>query len=79
MIKSKINLNRKATERLTKPWRIAFALTLAALIITNAIWGFVHWKQLQYAYMTPTEVVQEQMFDENEQNQHYSSGVTDGN
>ena len=48
-----------ATDKLTRPWRVAFALTLAALVLTNAIWGFVHWKQLKYAYMTPEEWTQD--------------------
>lgn len=67
-----------ATEKLTKPWKTFVALLLAALVATNAIWGFVHWKQLQYAYMTPTDVQQEQQFDDHTQNQHYSSGVNNG-
>lgn len=67
-----------ATDRLTRPWRIAFALTLVALVLTNAIWGFVHWKQLKYAYMTPEEWTQEQLYDEQAQNQSHTSGVTDG-
>ena len=67
-----------ATHQLAKPWIIFCGFLLAALVLTNAIWGFVHWKQLQYAYMTPEEYSQEQMFDEHTQNQHYSSGVTNG-
>lgn len=67
-----------ASEKITKPWRTFCGFLLIALVLTNAIWGFVHWKQLQYAYMTPTEVSQEQMFDEHTQSQNYSSGVTVG-
>lgn len=67
-----------ATEKLTKPWRIAVVVVLIALILTNAFWAFVHWKQLQYAYMTPTEWSQEQQFEEQTQNQHYSDGATNG-
>lgn len=67
-----------ATDKLTRPWRVAFALTLAALVLTNAIWGFVHWKQLKYAYMTPEEWTQEQSYDEQIQNQSHTSGAADG-
>lgn len=67
-----------ATHKLTKPWIILAGVLLAALVITNAIWGFVHWKQLQYAYMTPTETTQEQQFDQHMQTQKYSNGVTEG-
>lgn len=68
----------KATHQLSKPWIIFCGFLLAALVATNAIWGFVHWKQLQYAYMTPEEYSQEQLFDEHSQSQQYSSGVTYG-
>lgn len=68
----------EATEKVTKPWKVFAGYLLAALVLTNLIWGFVHFKQIQYAYMTPTEVVQEQQFDEHTQSQNYSSGVTDG-
>lgn len=68
----------QATERLTRPWKTLAAFLLAALVLTNAIWGFVHWKQLQYAYMTPTEITQNQEFDQHTQNQSYSEGVTNG-
>lgn len=68
-----------ASNKISKPWIIFCALLLAALILTNAIWGFVHWKQLQYAYMTPEEFTQEQKFDEHQQTQQHSSGVTSGN
>lgn len=68
----------EATERLTKPWKTFVGLLLAALVLTNAIWGFVHWKQLQYAYMTPTEITQNQEFDQHTQNQSYSEGATSG-
>lgn len=67
-----------ATHKLTKPWIILAGVLLAALVITNAIWGFVHWKQLQYAYMTPVESTQEQQFDQHTQAQKYTSGVTNG-
>lgn len=68
----------ESTRKLTKPWIILCGLLLAALVLTNAIWGFVLFKQIQYAYMTPTEVSQEQQFDEHTQSQNYIDGVTDG-
>lgn len=67
-----------ATQKLTKPWMIFCGFLLAALVITNGIWGYVHWRQIQYAYMTPEEFTQEQLFDEQSQNQSHTSGVTDG-
>ena len=67
-----------ATMKINKPWIILCALLLAALVLTNAIWGFVHWKQLQYAYMTPEEFSQTQNFDEHQQEQRYSQGAAQG-
>lgn len=67
-----------ATQKLTKPWMVFCGFLLAALVLTNAIWGFVLWKQLKYAYMTPEEFTQEQLFDEQSQSQSHTSGVTNG-
>lgn len=69
----------EASEKITKPWRHFCAWLLAALVATNLIWGFVHWKQLQYAYMTPEEFEQTQQFDAQTQEQHYSQGAAQGN
>lgn len=68
----------KASKSLCKPWIILCGLLLAALVITNAIWGFVHWKQLQYAYMTPIEVEQGQQFEQKTQSQAYRDGSASG-
>lgn len=68
-----------AAEKLNKPWKTFCAWLLVALVLTNLIWGFVHWKQLQYAYMTPEEFTQTQEFDEQSQEQHYSQGAAQGN
>lgn len=68
-----------ANEKLTKPWRILAGLLLLALVVTNLIWGYVHYKQIEFAYMTPVEFGQEQLFDEHAQSQNFSSGgATDG-
>lgn len=67
-----------ASEKITRPWRILCAWLLAALVATNLIWGFVHWKQLQYAYMTPEEFTQTQQFEEQTQEQSYSQGTVQG-
>lgn len=67
-----------ASEKITKPWRILCVWLLAALVITNLIWGFVHWKQLQYAYMTPEEFTQTQHFEDKTQEQKYSQGAAQG-
>lgn len=64
-----------ATEKLTRPWRILAAWLLAALVLTNAIWGLVHWSHIKYAYMTPEEFVQEQDFTNQSQSQHYGQGA----
>ncbi|MEY8388212.1 hypothetical protein AALC17_13115 [Oscillospiraceae bacterium 38-13] len=68
-----------ATEALVKPWKEFVKWLIFALVATNLIWGFVLWRQIRYAYMEPVEITQEQLFDEHTQNQHYSSGATDGN
>ena len=68
----------EANEKLTKPWRKFCAWLIVALIATNMIWGFVHWKQLQYAYQTPTEMTQSQDFEAQLQSQHQSEGATNG-
>lgn len=65
----------EASEKITRPWRVLCAWMLAALVVTNLIWGFVHWKQLQYAYMTPEEFTQTQQFEEQTQEQSYSQGA----
>ena len=67
-----------ATERLTKPWKTFCGLILAALVLTNLIWGFVLWRQLKYAYMTPEEFSQSQQFEDKTQEQHYSQGGHEG-
>lgn len=67
-----------AVEKLTKPWKTFCAWLLAALVATNIIWGFVHWRQLKYAYMTPEEFSQTQEFNEQRQEQHQSQGATQG-
>lgn len=67
-----------ASEKLSKPWRVLCGWLLAALVFTNLIWGFVHWKQLQYAYQTPIEFEQGQQFDQKTQSQSYSEGATSG-
>lgn len=67
-----------ASRKLNKPWIIFCGLLLAALILSNALWAFVHWKQLQYAYMTPEEFSQTQDFDGHTQEQHSSQGAAQG-
>lgn len=69
----------EASEKITHPWRVICGWLLAALVATNAIWGFVHWKQIQYAYLTPEEFSQTQRFDEKTQEQSYSQGDAQGN
>lgn len=69
----------EATDNLSRPWRKLAAWLLAALVATNLIWGFVHWRQLKYAYMSPVEVEQGQQFDQHTQNQSYKEGATSGN
>lgn len=65
-----------ATEKLTKPWRIALA-------VTNVLWAFVVLTFLVLAYLVPETTYQSQDFDSHSQQQ--ASGysmpydVTDGN
>lgn len=68
----------EASEKLTRPWKILAGWLLVALVLTNVVWGFVHWKQLQYAYMTPEEFSQTQDFDGRTQEQHSSQGAAQG-
>lgn len=61
----------EATEKLTKPWRIA-------MLVTNLLWAIVFLAFILMAYMTPMEITQGQNIDDQTQNQHYSEGVTSG-
>lgn len=62
----------EATEKLTKPWRLA-------LLVTNVLWAFIVGMLVWFAYMTPIDVDQSQDFTEQVQTQTYTAGVTDGN
>lgn len=55
-----------ATERLTKPWRIA-------LIVTNVLWAVVVCMFIWFAYMAPDTAYQAQEFEGHQQVQ--SSGT----
>ena len=68
----------EASRKMNKPWIIFCGLLLAALILSNALWAYVHAKQLEYAYMTPTEYSQSQDFDGHTQEQQYSQGTAQG-
>lgn len=68
----------EASRKMTKPWIVFCGLLLAALVISNALWAFVHWKQLQYAYMTPEEIVQTQDLEGQTQEQRHSQGAAQG-
>lgn len=61
----------EATERLTKPWRMA-------LIITNFLWAVVVVLLVSYAYLIPSEMTQEQDFPSQHQTQTYIDGATSG-
>lgn len=68
-----------ASRKMSRPWIIFCGLLLAALILSNALWAFVHWKQLQYAYMTPETFSQSQDYDNQTQEQTHGQGATSGN
>lgn len=61
----------EATERLTKPWRLA-------LIITNFLWAVVVVLLVSYAYLIPSEMTQEQDLPSQHQTQTYIDGATSG-
>lgn len=61
----------EATERLTKPWRLA-------LIITNVLWAVVVVLLVSYAYLIPSEMTQEQDLPSQHQMQTYIDGATSG-
>lgn len=63
-----------ATERLSSPWRKAFSWTLIAAVVTNLFWAVIVWFLIHYAYMTPTDVYQEQDLTGQIQTQSYSQG-----
>lgn len=63
-----------ATEKLTAPWRRAFEWTLIATILTNLFWAVIVWFLVHYAYMTPTDVYQNQYIDDQVQTQSYNQG-----
>ena len=52
----------QATEKLTKPWRLA-------LIITNALWAIVFLAFILLAYLTPDTTYQVQNFEQQTQMQ----------
>lgn len=56
-----------ATEKLTKPWRIA-------LLVTNLMWAIVFGAFILLAYLTPETVYQTQDFQK--QNQQQASGYS---
>ena len=60
-----------ATERLTKPWRLA-------LIVTNALWAICFLAFILLAYLMPVEMEQGQQLPDGTQTQSYSEGVTGG-
>lgn len=60
-----------ATEKLTKPWRIA-------LIVTNILWAVVVILLVCFAYLIPADMQQEQDFTGQTQTQYYGEGVTHG-
>lgn len=64
----------EASRKITRPWIIFCCFLLAALVATNALWAYVHYKQIKFAYMTPEEVSQTQDFEAQHQNQSYSAG-----
>jgi hypothetical protein len=61
----------QATERLTKPWRIA-------LLATNIAWAVVMLAFILLAYLTPVEMAQDQQLPDGTQSQSYTEGVTGG-
>lgn len=60
-----------ATERLTKPWRLA-------LIVTNVLWAICFLAFILLAYLMPVEMEQGQQLPDGTQTQSYSEGVTGG-
>lgn len=60
-----------ATEKLTKPWRIA-------LIITNVLWAVVFLAFIIFAYLSPVEMEQQQDYVSQVQTQNYSDGAAKG-
>lgn len=61
----------QATERLTKPWRIA-------LLATNLLWALVFAMFILLAYLMPVEMEQGQQLPDGTQSQSYTEGVTGG-
>lgn len=61
----------EATEKLTKPWRIA-------LFLTNILWAVVLFSFILLAYLTPVEMEQGQNIPDGSQTQSYSEGATGG-
>lgn len=61
----------EATRKLTRPWIIA-------LIVTNVLWMLIVGMLVWFAYMTPTEMTQEQDLTNQHQSQSYTEGATNG-
>jgi len=60
-----------ATEKLTKPWRIA-------LLVTNILWAVIVALLISYAYLIPAEMTQEQDLPTQHQTQTYTEGAAFG-
>lgn len=67
-----------ATEKLSAPWRETVWKLIRALVITNLLWAIIVGLLVWFAYMTPVDVGQEQNFEQQQQTQSYSEGVTSG-
>ena len=68
----------EATERMSKPWQAAVHRLVVSLIITNALWTIIVGMLVWFAYMTPSEMSQEQDLTGQTQTQTYTEGAADG-
>lgn len=67
-----------ATEKMSAPWRETVFKLLKALVITNLFWAVIVGLLVWFAYMTPSEMSQEQDLDTQHQMQTYTEGATNG-
>lgn len=67
-----------ATGKLASPWKKVAFVSMAVTVITNLFWCVIVGMLVYFAYMTPSEMSQEQELPDYTQTQTYTQGATNG-